>query len=174
MQLGARPHPWHCMPVVRGTLAGGRGICEDHSMPGHLLQGHSCPKKQGVWPRAEGLVAFRSDCHSVCAVLPRPSRNSAVKPVLKRSHMKQTERGYRRCSCHMPQELLKKFQWDRCPAPECIQAVQHRLQTNLGDGCTRKCSFCVSILNGSLWRLWFKTRRSKIGRNPPLFLGTMK
>ncbi len=33
---------------------------------------------------------------------------------------------------------------------------------------------CVSILNGSLWRARFKTRRSKIGLNPPLFLGAMK
>ncbi len=37
-----------------------------------------------------------------------------------------------------------------------------------------KMRLCVSILNGSLWRARFRTRRSKIGRNPPPFLGTMK
>ncbi len=36
-----------------------------------------------------------------------------------------------------------------------------------------KMRFCVSILKGSLWKAHFKMRRHKIGRNPPLFLGTM-
>ncbi len=33
---------------------------------------------------------------------------------------------------------------------------------------------CVSILNGILCKARFKTRRSRIGRRPPPFLGTMK
>lgn len=34
--------------------------------------------------------------------------------------------------------------------------------------------FCVSVLNGILYRYLFKMRRSRIGLNPPLFMGTMK
>ncbi len=37
-----------------------------------------------------------------------------------------------------------------------------------------KMRFYVNILNGSLWSARIKTRRSKIGLNPPFFLGTMK
>ncbi len=49
--------PWHCVNFARGYPAGGRGIREYHSMPGYLLQGHSCPKEQGICPQAEGFVA---------------------------------------------------------------------------------------------------------------------
>ncbi len=49
----------------------------------------------------------------------------AVKPTLKRSHMKQSERRDSGCGCHMPQEPLKVFQWNRPLALERLQAVQH-------------------------------------------------
>ncbi len=57
------------------------------------------------------------------------------RPVLKRSYMKQPQ--WRDCcsSCHMPQEPLKLFQWDRRPALEHIRAVQHRLSTFLCEAC---------------------------------------
>ncbi len=35
----------------------------------------------------------------------------------------------------MPQEPLKRFQWDRCPALERIKAVQHRLSAFLREMC---------------------------------------
>ncbi|XDV26861.1 hypothetical protein PO909_030488 [Leuciscus waleckii] len=102
-------------------------------MPGHLFQGDS---ERGVLPRAEGLAARRCDCHPLSAVMPRSSRDSAMKPVLKRSHMEQPELSYRCCRCHMPQEPLKEFQWDRYPAFEGVQAVQHRLSVLL---CVARC-----------------------------------
>ncbi|XP_016309831.1 potassium voltage-gated channel subfamily C member 1-like [Sinocyclocheilus anshuiensis] len=46
--LGAHPNPRDCLPVVRGTSAGGGGIRVHHSMPRDLVQGHSCPKKHEV------------------------------------------------------------------------------------------------------------------------------
>lgn len=52
-----------------------------------------------------------------------------MKPVLKRSHMKQPKRRDCSCRCHMLQEPLKMFQWNHSPAHERIQAVQHRLST---------------------------------------------
>ncbi len=49
--------------------------------------------------------------------------------------MKQPQRCNCHCSCHMPQEPLKCIQWDRCPALEWIQAVQHRPRTFLCEAC---------------------------------------
>ncbi len=57
--VGTRPYPWHCVPVVHGSPASGWGIREYYSIPGYLLQGHSCPKERGIWPRAEGFTAGR-------------------------------------------------------------------------------------------------------------------
>ncbi len=93
------PHPWHCMPVVRGTPAGGRGIrCRpQHARTpalGVLLPEETRGLTTG-W-RLGGIPEWFSY---------RPSRDSAVKPVLKWSHMKNTKQGY--CGCHMPQEPLK-------------------------------------------------------------------
>ncbi len=119
------------MPVERGPPALGGGICVNHSVPGDLFQGHSCPKKLKVWPRGEGLAEGWSDLDPQRAALPRPPRDSAMEPVLKRSHMEQPQRHDRRCSRHMPQEPLKLFQWCRRPVLECIQAVQHRLSAFL-------------------------------------------
>ncbi len=132
---GPRPNPRHCKPVERSAPAGGGGIRVNHSMPRDLFQGHSCPEKRKVWPRGEGLAAGRCDLDPVSAALPRPPWDSAMEPVLKRSHMKQPQRRHCRRSCHMPQEPLKLFQWDRGPALECIQAVQHRLSTCLREAC---------------------------------------
>ncbi len=111
MQLGTRPNPWYCVPVVRGSPACGRGICEYHSMSGYLLQGHSCPKERGIWPRLEGLAAGRCNLNPVSAAFPRPPRDSAIEPVLKRSHMEQTERNCHRSCSHMPQEQSGSDCW---------------------------------------------------------------
>ncbi len=111
MQLGTRPNPWYCVPVVRGSPACGRGICEYHSMSGYLLQGHSCPKERGIWPRLEGLAAGRCNLNPVSAAFPSPPRDSAIEPVLKRSHMEQTERNCHRSCSHMPQEQSGSDCW---------------------------------------------------------------
>ncbi len=77
--------------------------------PGALLQ-----KVGGIWPWADGFAAGRCNLNPVSTAFPRPPRDSAMEPVLKRSHMEQTERDCR-CSCsHMPQEPLKEFKWGRC------------------------------------------------------------
>ncbi len=115
-QLGTRPYPWHCLTIMRGSPASGRGIREYHRMPGYLLQVHSWPKERGICPRAEDCVAGHCNLNPVSTVFPRLARDSAMEPVLKRSHMEQTERNYRHSCSHMPQELLRKFQWDRRPA----------------------------------------------------------
>ncbi len=107
VQLGTRPNPRHCKPVERGPPALGGGIRVNHSVPGDLFQGHSCPKEWKVWPRGEGLAAGWSDLDPQRAALPRPPRDSAMEPVLKRSHMEQPQRCDRRCSRHMPQEPPK-------------------------------------------------------------------
>ncbi len=49
--------------------------------------------------------------------------------------MERPQRRDRRRSRHMPQEPLKLIQWDRCPALDHIQAVQHRLSTFLHEAC---------------------------------------
>ncbi len=119
----------------RKVRADGRGIHVNHSMPGDLFQGHSCPEKCKVWPQGEGLAAGRCDLDPVSAALPRPTRDSAMEPVLKRSYMKHPQWRDCRCCFHMPQEPLKLFQWDRRPALEHVQAVQHRLSTFLREAC---------------------------------------
>ncbi len=81
------------------------------------------------------MAAGRCDLDPVSAALPRPPRDSAMEPMLKRSNMKQPQRRYCLRSYHMPQEPLKLFQWDRGPALERIQAVQHRLSTFLREAC---------------------------------------
>ncbi len=121
----SRARSW--MPVTHGTPAHGRCICWYNNMPGYLHLGDSCPKKGKIWPRAEGLMAGQGDWDSVRAASPCPSRDPFVKPALKWSHMKQTE--WRDSRCHMPQEPLKLFQWNRPLALERLQAVQHRLST---------------------------------------------
>ncbi len=129
VQLGTRPNPRHCKPVERGPPALGGGIRLNHSVPGDLFQGHSCPKERKVWPRGEGLAAGWSDLDPQRAALPRPPWDSAMEPVLKRSHIEQPQ--LRDRSRHMPQEPLKLFQWCRRPVLERIQAVNHRLSAFL-------------------------------------------
>ncbi len=86
------------------------------SVPGYLLQGHSCTKKRGICPWAEDFAAGRCNLNTVSTASQCPPRDSAMEPVLKRSHMEQTECNYRRSCSHMPQEPLKEFQWDHRPA----------------------------------------------------------
>ncbi|XDV36148.1 hypothetical protein PO909_005992 [Leuciscus waleckii] len=62
-------------------------------------------KKTEVRPRGEGLTAGWSYWDPERAVLPCPPQDSIAKPVLRRSHMKQSE--WCCCGCHMPQEPLK-------------------------------------------------------------------
>ncbi len=78
----------------------------NHSVPGDLFKGHSCPKEWKVWPRGEGLAAGWSDLDPQRAALPRPPRDSAMEPVLKRSHMEQPQRRDRRRS---PRSLWNCF-----------------------------------------------------------------
>ncbi len=80
-------------------------------------------------------MAGRGEWDPVCAVVPCPSRDSVVKPALKRSHMKQSERRDSGWGCHMPQEPLKMFQWNRPLALERLQASQHWLSTLLWETC---------------------------------------
>ncbi len=75
--VGTRLYPWHCVPVVRGSPAGGRGIREHHRMPGYLLQGHSCLKEQGISPRAEGCATGRCNLNPVSTAFPCPPQDSA-------------------------------------------------------------------------------------------------
>ncbi len=58
-------------------------------MPGYLLQGHSCMKEIGICQRAEGSAAGRCNLNPVSTALPRQPRDSAIEPVLRRSHMEQ-------------------------------------------------------------------------------------
>ncbi len=111
----------------------------------------SCPKKSNFWPRAEGLMAGRVDWDPECAASPCPSLDSVMKPMLKRSHMKQTEQRDSRCGCHMPQEPLKLFNWNHPLVLERLQAVQHRTQsgeTVCVKGESRKESMCTSCRSG--------------------------
>ncbi len=63
---------------------------EYHSMPGYLLQGHSCPKGRGICSRTEGFVAGRCNLNPVSPAFPHLPRDSAMEPVLKRSHIRST------------------------------------------------------------------------------------
>ncbi len=84
----------------------------------------------------QGLKVRRQDGVSeICAVAPCPSRDLVVKPTLKRSHMKQSERHDSGWGWHMPQEPLKMFQWNRPLALERLQASQHWLSTLLWETC---------------------------------------
>ncbi len=60
-------------------------------------------------------------CH--CSWGPCPSRDPVVKPTLKQSHMKKSERRDSGWGCHMPQEPLKVFQWNRPLALESIREL---------------------------------------------------
>ncbi len=135
LQLGPWPEPRSCMPVAHGPPARGRGICWYNNMPGYLRLGNSCQKKSKVRPWAEGVAAGWGNWDPVRAVAPCPSRDPDVKPMLKRSHMKQSERRDSGCGCHMPQESLKVFQWNRPIALERLQAVQHWLSTLYWEAC---------------------------------------
>ncbi len=103
----------------------------------------ACPLHMASQPMAEASVDTTT-CLDTCtrgtrqdggdrdpvrAALPCPSRDPVVKPMLKRSHMKQSERRDSGCGCRMPLEPLKLFQWTRPLVLERLQAVQHRLST---------------------------------------------
>ncbi len=116
-------------------------------------------------------------CQSINAMgkgTPCPPRDSGVQPVLKWSHMKQSER--RDCSygCHMPQEPLKQFQRSHSPASERTQAVQHwlgalfreaRLHTHRVYSTPRKEIICAgeSLLFSQLTRSpnWLRCRSTR-------------
>ncbi len=114
VQLGTRPNPRHFKPVERGPPSPWqRHPCKPQPVwrpvPGALL-----PEETKGLTTGDGLAAGRSDSDPERATLPCPPRDSAMEPVLKRSHMEQPQRCD--CSRHMPQEPLKLFQWCRCPA----------------------------------------------------------
>ncbi len=81
------------------------------------------------------MAAGRGDWDPVRALAPCPSRDPVVKPT--RSHMNQSE--WRDsgcgCGCHMPQEPLKVFQWNRPLVLERLQAAQHWLRTLYWETC---------------------------------------
>ncbi len=87
----------------------------NHNMPGDLFQGHSCPKERRICPRAEGFAAGRCNLNPVSTAFPCPPRDSAMEPVLKRSHMEQTGRNFAAAAAICPRSLWE-FQWDRRPA----------------------------------------------------------
>jgi len=121
----------HCMAVVRGSPAGGRGIHEYHSMPGYLLQGHSCPMERWICPRAEGLAAGRCNLNQVITTFPCLPRDSVL--VLKWSHIEQTERNYRRSCSHMPQEPLKETRNTPQSGSGCWTQLHGHKPLNRGD-----------------------------------------
>ncbi len=65
--------PDTAIPIERGSPALGGGIRVNHSLPGDLSQGHSCPKKWKVWPRGEGLAAGQSKSDPELAAIATPT-----------------------------------------------------------------------------------------------------
>ncbi len=108
-QLGTRPYPWHCVPVVRGSPAGGRGIREYHNMPGDSSRGTPARRNEGS---VHGLKVLRQAgviWTRWVPAFPRPPRDSAMEPVLKRSHMEQTGRNFAAAAAICPRSLWKSF-----------------------------------------------------------------
>ncbi|KAL0179787.1 hypothetical protein M9458_025229, partial [Cirrhinus mrigala] len=125
----------HVVPRGQDASATGCPFSEsEESAREGLSQGPLVPGTRSEWA-SRTPQAGRCHFDPLSATLPRPPQDSAVEPVLKQSHMKQPQWRDRRCSCHMPQEPLKPFQWDRRPALEHIQAVQHGLGMFLHEVC---------------------------------------
>ncbi len=100
----------NCVPVVRGSQTGGRGIHEWHSMPGYLLHGHFCRKERwSICPHTEGSAAGWCNLNQVSTTLQRPPLDSAIEPVLRWSHIEQPNGTIATVAATCPRSLWKSF-----------------------------------------------------------------
>ncbi len=129
-----------------------------------LALGELLPEESKVRPWAEGATAGRGEWDPVRAVAPCPSRDSVVKPTLKRSHMKQSERRDSGWGCHMPQEPLKMFQWNRPLAlergPGASGGTEQKFSTRPSSG-GRSGAIAIS------WRAGSRGSGSPVPGTPP-------